>query len=382
MKKILLALAACGVGLAGIPGQSIAQQAQGSAAEPEVITVKSSQVGGKITLGGMVIPHKMVNLLAQMPGDVEFIAGQEGDHFRKGDVLVELDTSALEAKREQALTQLASARAGHRNAIVQYRQQLVSPQGQSDNMLGGMPSMFSMFTDPQRACSGQGSPGYERYSNIQGRGTQVETALHRIQEAQAAIAELDENIENAKSRAPFDGVIVGKMAEGGDIVQPGMPLVSYADTSLMQIQVEVPSRLLGVLQVGGRVLARLDRGEESIPVTVARIFPMAQEGGHTTTVKFDLPAGIDVQSGTYAEVMLQDDRRAERSLPVIPRSAIVWRGSLPAVFLVTEDRQLKMKVLRIGAETADGRVTVTSGLKPGDRILKEPLPSTRSGPMG
>lgn len=382
MKNTLLALALVGAVLCGVPGQSTAQGDASTPASPEIITVKSSPVGGTVTLGGMVIPHKMVSLLAQMPGDVKYIAGEEGDRFTQGQVLVQLDTSTLEAKRQQALTQLASAQAGHRNAIVQYQQQIVSPQAQSDNMLGGMPSMFSVFTDPMRSFMGQGSPGYERYSNLQGRGTQVETALHRIQEAQAAIRELDENIENAKSRAPFDGVIVGKMIEVGDIVQPGMPLLSFADTSRMQIQVEVPSRLLGGLQTGDRVAARLDRGNDSVPATVARIFPMAQAGGHTTTVKFDLPEGVDVQSGTYAEVLLQDDRRAGRALPVIPRSAIVWRGSLPAVFLVTEDQQLKMKVLRIGAETAAGDVTVISGLKPGDRILKKPLPSTRSGPMG
>lgn len=391
MKKVLVSFIVSGLVMAGValraappvqappePGNVNAQKAPSRA---EIITVEAGQVGGSVALGGTVIPYKMVNMLAQIPGDVEFLAGLEGDRFSKGDVLVKLDISSLLAKREQALTQLASAQAGYRNSIIQYQRQIVAPKSQSDDMLGGMPSMFGMFTDPMRSMMGQGAPGYERYSNLSGQGTQVETSANSIRQAQAAIREIDDNIENAISRAPFDGVIINKMVEVGDIVQPGMPLVSFADTRRMQVQVEVPSRLLSQLKVGAPVKVRLDRDGPLAAATVARIFPMAQTGGHTTTVKFNLAPDVDVHSGTYAEVLLQDTRRMGSSLPLIPESAIVWRGSLPAVFMVTQDNQLKMKVLRIGASTSDGRVSVISGIKPGDRILKNPSPSTQSGPL-
>ncbi|TNF99479.1 MAG: efflux RND transporter periplasmic adaptor subunit [Gammaproteobacteria bacterium] len=347
----------------------------------KIITVKQGNVGGMVTLGGMVIPHRQVNLLAQMPGDVDYIAGKEGDAFSKGVPLVQLDTSALLAKRKQAETQLASAYAGHRNALVQYNREIVSPQGQTDSMLGGMPSMMSMFTDPMRSMSGRGSPGADRHSSIVGQETQVSTAANQIAQAQAAIRELDENIENAIARAPFDGVIVGKMIEVGDIVQPGMPLVTYADTSRMQVQIEVPSRLISDLKVGTTLNARLDRAVDYTPVRVARIFPMAKMGGHTTTVKFDMPIGVTAQSGTYAEVYILDKTARTKAFPVIPETAILWRGSLPAVFLVTPDGNLKMKVLRTGSKTSTGEISVISGVKIGDKILDQPSASTRSGPI-
>ena len=107
--------------------------------------------------------------------------------------------------------------------------------------------MFSMFSDPMREFSGQGDPDYERYSSMYGQGVQIQTAKDQIEQARAGIAELDANIENLQSITPFKGIIVKKMVEVGDIVQPGMPLVVFADTSIMQIQVEVPARLLSNL---------------------------------------------------------------------------------------------------------------------------------------
>jgi len=49
-----------------------------------IITVTSGGAGGAVLLGGTVVPEKIVNLTAQMPGDVNFVAGSEGDAFRRG----------------------------------------------------------------------------------------------------------------------------------------------------------------------------------------------------------------------------------------------------------------------------------------------------------
>jgi multidrug efflux pump subunit AcrA (membrane-fusion protein) len=350
-------------------------------AGPEIITVEKADTGGVITLGGTVIPRKTVNLSAQMPGDVEFIAGEEGDAFTEGTVLVQLDQSALLSKRKQAEAQLANAEAAYHNAYVQYNREIVAPNAQSNSMMGGMPSMFSMFTDPMRSMSGKGDPGYERHAGVVGQGTQLQTASNQVFQSREAIRELDESIENTLSRAPFDGVIVSKMIEVGDIVQPGMPLLAFADTTAMQIQVEVPTRLLDAIQEGKTLMARVGSERSVIQVRVDRVFPMAQKGGHTTTVKFGIPDGVMAKTGTYAEVLIPDLARRGQELPMVPATAVVWRGSLPAVFMVTEDGRLKMKVLRLGTKTSDGQISVISGIQPGDRILKEPTPSTMSGPM-
>ena len=261
-------------------------------AQPQIITITSGSVGGVVRLGGSVVPEQIVNLTAQMPGEVSFVAGSEGDAFKRGDALIALDTTSLLAKRQQAMSQLASAEAAYRNAVVQYNHEQSNPNSQANGMLGGAPSLFSMFSDPARSMMGQGSPGMERHSNLYSHGIQIETARNGVDQAHAALRELDESLQNAISYAPFDGVILKKMVEQGDIVQPGMPLVSFADVTRLQIHVEVPTRLLKVIKLGHQIQASLDGASTTVPVSVDRIFPMADAGGHTTSprVPWRIPA--------------------------------------------------------------------------------------------
>jgi multidrug efflux pump subunit AcrA (membrane-fusion protein) len=343
--------------------------------------VKKSTSASYIVLGGTVIPWKTVKLLAQMPGDVETIAGSEGDLFSKGTTLVTLDTAALMAKRKSAEAQLDSARAGLNNAHMQYRRELANPNSQSNSMMGGIPAVMGIMTDPVRNASGRGgNSGIDRYATLHQYQVGIETAQNQIRQAEAGIRELDENIHNAKSIAPFDGTILNKMVEVGDIIQPGMPMIIFADTSRMQIQVEVPNRMLDQLNVGQTIPAELDNSHKPIEVRVARIFPMAEQGAHTTTVKFDLPLGVSAHAGMYASVKLKESEQ-QGDMPSVPKTSIVWRGSLPAVFLVTEDNRLKMQLIRMGSPIGNDTFAIISGLKEGDRILTKADSSTRSGQM-
>jgi len=389
MNKILVSSAlVVGAAVGGftlISSQVIAEdQSQAAVEAPaqpayDFITVESSNITGTVVLGGAVQPVKTVNMSAQMPGDVMFIAGEEGDSFKKGDQLVSLDTAALMAKRRQAVTQYNSAVAGYRNAMVQYNREIQSPNSQANTMMGGAPSMFSMFSDPFRDFTGEADTSVERQSTLYQYNVGVQTALNQVEQARAAIAELDENLINAVSYAPFDGVILKKMVEKGDIVQPGMPLVTYADITQLEIRVEVPTNLLRMIRQGDKLQARMDGSDQLTPVTVSRIYPSADAAGHTTTVEFSMDDSSLARSGMYAEVMIPDPAKKGSASPVVPETAILWRGSLPAVYKIDDTGAIKLRLIRIGERTDDGKVVVISGIRAGDKILAEPGAGTRSG---
>ncbi|NNJ92328.1 MAG: hypothetical protein HKP55_11695 [Gammaproteobacteria bacterium] len=85
------------------------------------------------------------------------------------------------------------------------------------------------------------------------------------------------------------------------------------------------------------------------------------------------------RSGMYAEVMIPDPSKKGASSPVVPETAILWRGSLPAVYKIDDTGAIKLRLIRIGERTADGKVVVISGIRAGDKILAEPGAGTRSG---
>jgi hypothetical protein len=70
----------------------------------------------------------------------------------------------------------------------------------------------------------------------------------------------------------------------------------------------------------------------------------------------------------YAEVMLPDPSSHASVLPTVPKDAIVWRGSLPAV-MVMKDGKPTLRVVRVGATLPNGRVSILSGLTGGEQVV-------------
>jgi multidrug efflux pump subunit AcrA (membrane-fusion protein) len=311
-----------------------------------------------------------VTFSAQIPGRVESIAGEEGSLFEKGAELISINIDDLLAKRRAAWANLANAEASLRNAGVQYSREWISPYGgQSNDMMGGMSSIMRNFTNPMQGMSGSSSPGLDRHAELYQYGTQVEQARGQLAAARASIDEIDSKIRDAKSVAPFKGVITKKLVEVGDPVQPGQPMLKFADMSQLQIQVEIPARLMPGVKMGMIVPARLDVGDVNVQARVVQIYPIADPERHTVTVKLELPQGAPGGAGMYAEVMITDVNAKVRELPVVPKSALVWRGSLPGLYVVNEQNKRELRLVRTGDDVGSDGVAILSGLRVGERVV-------------
>jgi len=365
-----------------------AVSAQNVGGGDQIVTVQAGSAASAVTLGGTVVAYKQVTLTAQIPGRVDMIAGTEGDKFKKGDILVGIDDSQLLAKRREVQSQIAVAQAQIANAQVQYDREVWSPQDRSISRSGGMgmPSMFDqMFTQPFGQTFMPGSVGGNRWvderANLYSRGTQLSQAQSQLAAAQSQLQQIDAKLRDTRSFAPFDGVIVKKMVEQGDTVQPGQPLVEYADLTYLQVEVDVPVRIMAGLRKGMLVPVKIDVGNVRVDARVAQIFPTADPVRHTVTVKFDLPVGVPGGPGMYAEVMLPEESQSMQNVPVIPDTAIVWRGSLPAVYVAGENNRKELRLIRVGDYVSGHDVAVLSGLKVGERIYAMP-PSGSSREWG
>ena len=344
----------------------------------QIVTVEASSTANAVTLGGTVVAFKQVMLTAQIPGRVDYLAGTEGDTFKKDDILVAIDDDDLLAKRRAAIAQLNNANSQIANARVQYDRELWSPQSRSLSRSGGMgmPSMMDqMFTQPfsQAMPGNYGGDRYvDRQADLYSSGTQLTQAQNQALTAQSQIDEIDAKLRDTRSFAPFDGVIVRKLVEKGDTVQPGMPLIEFADLTYLQVEVDVPVRLMSGLEKGMLIPVKIDVGNVRVDARVAQIFPTADAVRHTVTVKFDLPIDVPGGPGMYAEVMIPDVSSDVSSVPVIPDSAVLWRGSLPAVYVATADNRKELRLIRLGDYVSGNQVAVLSGLSVGDRIYATP----------
>ena len=338
--------------------------------ETEWYRVEAAGSAVLISLGGTVIPYKEVTLAAQLPGRVQSIAGIEGDHFRQNDVLVTLDDSTLVAQRNAALAQLANARAAMQNAQVQYNRELWSPRSKQAMGGMGMPNLFdSMYSRPIENMSNTRDTDAERYSDLFSQTTAIQQAQNTIYQVEAQLHEIDTKFRDAKSLAPFDGVITKKVVEVGDTMQPGQPLLTYADVEFLQVVVDVPSRIAPGLKEGDMLQAVLEVGDKTVPVRVSQIFPMADVVRHTVKVKFDLPQGVS-RPGAYVKVKVPDITAPQSGLVKIPLTAVRFNGSLPGVYVKGSDGRGHLRLVRIGEHLDDTYVSILSGLQVGDEVMR------------
>ena len=157
-------------------------------------------------------------------------------------------------------------------------------------------------------------------------------------------------------------------------------MLMYVDMSRLEIEVEVPARLMPGVTKGMIVQARLDVGDVEIPARVVQIFPVADPDRHTVTVKLELPMGAPGGAGMYAEVMINDINAKVRELPVVPMEALVWRGSLPGIYVMNAENKRELRLVRIGDEVGKDGVAILSGLKAGEQIyIQSPDNTTNRG---
>jgi len=337
-------------------------------AESTTYQVRAYDVSPPVTLSGTVIPKKEVTFKAQLPGEVEYLAGEEGDKFQEEKALVVLDDRALLAKRRAAVAEWRRADITLRNAGMQYKRELLSPDS-PDKAPGGMglPNIFDqIITKPLSDLLGQSNSGLDRRTQLHDYGSRIEQARSSLWQAESQIEQIDAKLRDARSLAPFEGVIIKKFVEVGDTVMMGQPLLQFADTGHLQIEVNVPARLVRGLKVGKQVSAKLDVLDERVIVTTAQIFPIADPQRHTVTVKFDLSIDTDsedgryVGPGQYAQVDVPDIKAGQQKLLLVPKTAVARRGSLPAVCVV-KNGHYERRVVRLGRKV---NATLISELDP------------------
>ncbi len=374
-----------GIGIvSALIGAALATSAsaqESSAAPFQTAIVSTSEVGGAATIGGTVIPFKEVTISAQIPGAVTSMAGLEGTRVSEGETLLTVDDADIIAQRNAALARVYQAQAMLQNAQMQYTRELYSPRSNSVSSFPGMgvPSMFDQFfTRGFSDAMGQSNSALERQADLYAQTSGVDQAQSGLMQAQAMVEALDVQLRDATQLAPFDGIIIQRMVEVGDNVQPGMPLLKFAYTDYLRIEADVPVRLAAGLSEGVIVEARLDIGGAPIEARVAQIFPIADQARHTVKVKFDLPYGTPGGPGMYVEVTVPDTSIPVQGQAAVPTAALVWRGSLPSVF-VLENGRPSLRLVRVGYPVGDDKVSVISGLSGGETVILNPPATLVSG---
>lgn len=274
---------------------------------------------------------EQATLSTRLMATVLTVGPLEGTRVHAGDVLVRLDASDLDAKRQQAAAAVseASAMADLARVTASRMRALyadsAAPKAQLDAAEAGL----------ARATSG-------------------------LAAARAAAAELEATAAYALVRAPFDGVVTHRFVDPGAFAAPGAPLLAVASTRRLRLAAAIPATMARGLAAGHRIAARLE--EDSMEATIEGVVPA---GGNLYTVNaiVDNPDGRHL-SGSAATLLVPT---GSRHVVLVPTAALVRQGDLTGVRRRVHGTT-ELTWLRVGAAVGD-RTEVLSGLSAGDSVL-------------
>lgn len=327
---VLLALA---LAVAAPPG--VAEAQQGRPAFVQVDKVSRAPLVQTIPVVGRLVARQSGTIAARSAGPVAKLMVEVGDRVKKGQELVHLVTSTLEAQRDLRLAELTAA-----------QQELARLERLRTSRSAAFP----------RA----------RY----------ETALQNVAKAEASLKLAQIELNYAVIRAPFPGVITVKHTEIGAYVRAGDAVVTLVNDQAVEIEADVPANRVSGLTPGRSV--RFELAGKEYTAVVRAVVPVDSSLTRTRAVRL-VPQfkggmdGIAVNESVTVAVPIG----ASRTVVSVHKDAIIHRGEATIVFIVAEAKGVKPPMVlgkavprpvRIG-EAVGGRFIVLGGLKPGDIVV-------------
>ncbi len=300
-----------------------------------------------VEVGGSLHGVREAVLSAKVMGSILEIRKHAGDPVRRGEVLVVLDDREVIGNVGQAEGALAQARAAASLA---------------ESNLKRYQLLF------ERGAASQLELDQARFAH--------ESAQGAVRQAQSAVEAAGSYGSYARIPAPFDGQVVDRMSDVGDLASPGRPLLRIEDARSLRLHVSLPESETGMVATGDTVGVVVPSiADHRWTGVVAEIVPAVDPSTRTLLVKIDLPHDPRLRSGMFARARFGV---GERTSLRVPSRALVRRGGMLGTFVVDQDRA-SFRLLELADAPAGDAVEVLSGLEAGERVVLDPPATITEG---
>jgi RND family efflux transporter MFP subunit len=329
-----------------------------------------------LNASGYVTPRRRATVAAKVTGQIKEIYAEEGLRVKAGQVLAILDCSQPDAALKSATTDRDATAAALADLEVQL--------SYADRELERAQGLRSAGVNSQQALDTARTSRDSLRSKIALTKEQTRAAEARIGMAQ-------QDVINCTVRSPYDGIVVSKDAQRGEIVSPisagggftRTGIATVVDMNSIEIEVDVNEAFIARVKPGQKVIATLDAYPDwQIPCTVRTVIPTADRQKATVKVRiaFDkLDPRILPDMGVKV-AFLSDEPPAKgktEAQVLVPQSSVHMDGGKPVVFLVREGK-LERRAVSLGAQRGSD-VEVIAGVSPGDSLVTKGSETLRDG---
>lgn len=302
-------------------------------------TLETSPLTIYTYLPGTVISADRVEVSSRLTGYVRDLKVHEGEEVKKGQLLLAIDPTGVQAEIRQAEAGVEKAKAGLVEAETNYKR--------------------------YRDLFQKDAATRKEFEEVQ-RNWKV--AQGDYQAAMAALENARSQLKYAEVRSPFDGLVIAKLVDSGQLAAPGTPLLVLEDPAHLQVESQVPDHAFTRLGIGQEIQIEFqgaDYKRRTVTGSVERLVEAADPVTHTHLVKIDLPAASGSYSGEYGLVRIPV---GEEDGIVVPDSAIQTRAGITGVFVMVAGDRAQFRMVTVGERQPEGTV-ILSGLMAGERII-------------
>jgi HlyD family secretion protein len=372
-----------GVACSQVDQAAAPEAAEAQSEQPVVVDVAVAEVAdeeGRVYTG-TTEPLQQVSLRSQAEGQLLNLNVDVGDTVQQGQTLGTLDNTLLqtavgEAEAELAARQFEVARAEAeladiRTLIEQARARLQQAQNDAQRLqsLAGQGAISTQEAEQAQTTLKTAQQAFQSaQEQLRTRQQAVSAAQQRVTAQQAMVQQAQKRLSYATLSAPMTGLVLERLAEPGDLIQPGQAVVSLGDMSEIHVITEVADNNRQEFNLGQSVSVQMDAFPgETFSGRITRISPVADTTSRLIPVEITLPNPDNrIGSGLLARVSHSSDQ----SSPIlIPQSALeINEGNENQIFVIsTTDPEtiVEARTIQIGERTT-GQVEILSGLSPGE----------------
>jgi HlyD family secretion protein len=354
---------------------------------PEIsaYTVMRRGIVETVVASGRVVTPFRADIGSQVTGTVTAVPVAEGQNVKAGQTLVALDDTEAKAAVLQAQVAVTQAEARIRQlqelqlpvadqALRQAEANLSNARSQLERNKRLYESGFlgkAALDDAQRnleVAETQADSARKQVETARPSGSDYAVALTALEQARASLQAARARLGYMLIRAPWDGTLIARNVERGDVVQPGKTLMVLSPTGETQLVLEIDERNLAKLKLGQRALASADAyASQKFPAEVVYINPGVDAQRGTVEVKLRVPNPPDyLRQDMTVSVDVEIARHADAL--VIPTDALHDAlGPAPWVLRATEGKTRRQAV-RVGLR-GDRISEIMEGLQQGDLVL-------------
>jgi len=207
-------------------------------------------------------------------------------------------------------------------------------------------------------------------SSLDEAQAQLQATNARLDASQAGLTQAQEQLSYTQVLAPYSGIVIQRHVEPGEVVQPGMALVTGISLDQLRVNVAVPQSLINKLRQFAKAAIVHPETAKVIAAKKITIFPFADPVTNTFQVRLDLPPGIDqLFPGMFVKVSMVTGKKQKL---MIPSKAIVYRSEVTGVYVV-KDGKISFRQIRSGGENGEDTIIILAGLDEGEQVALDPI---------